>query len=85
MAVAEAILYSKRDCHLCDDAAAILASVASELPLAWRRVDIEADPALFERFRYEIPVIAIVGGPTLSWPTTRERVRRAVLDRPNRA
>ncbi len=79
MALVEALLYSKHDCHLCDDAAAILASLASELDLTWRRVDIEADPSLFARFRYEIPIIEIVGGATLKWPTTRERVRRAVL------
>ena len=80
--MARALLYSKRECHLCDEAAAILTSIAAELDLDWHRVDIEADPALFERLRYAIPIIEIVGGPTLPWPTTRERVRRAVLDRP---
>jgi hypothetical protein len=74
------ILYSKPGCHLCDEAAEILTGLARELPLDWRRVDIESDPALFARFRDEIPVIRVVGGAELKWPTTRERVRRALRD-----
>jgi hypothetical protein len=73
------LLYSKPDCHLCDDAAAILDRVGREFGIPWSKVDIRADPALYEQFRYRIPVIKIVGGETLDWPTTTERVRRAVL------
>jgi glutaredoxin len=73
------VLYGKKDCHLCDDAAAILRRVGPELGFAWTRVDIEQDPSLYEQFRYRIPVIEVVGGPILDWPTTAERVRRAVL------
>jgi len=74
------ILYGKPDCHLCDQAAEILADLARDTPLEWRRVDIDSDPSLEERFRYDIPVIQIVGGAELKWPTTRERVRRALRD-----
>ncbi|HYU19571.1 MAG TPA: glutaredoxin family protein [Chloroflexota bacterium] len=74
------ILYGKTDCHLCDEAASILASLAREISFDWRRVDIESEPELFERFRYEIPVIQIEGGAELKWPTTRERVRRALAE-----
>ena len=76
--MATAILYGKPQCHLCEDAAAILDDLARVEGLRWRRVDIRDDPALFERYRYLIPVIEIAGGPTLEWPTTRERVRRAL-------
>jgi glutaredoxin-like protein DUF836 len=76
---ASIVLYGKADCHLCDNAAALLRQVGSELGVSWSKVDIESDAALFERFRYRIPVIEVVGGPTLDWPTTAERVRRAVL------
>ena len=78
--MATAILYGKPGCHLCEDAAAILAGLARDEGLRWRRVDIREDPALFERYRYAIPVIEVVGGQTLEWPTTRERVRRAIAD-----
>ena len=78
--MASVILYSTPACHLCDRAAAILVDLAREVPFRWRRVDIRSDPALWERFRYEIPVIHVEGGAELRWPTTRERVRRALRD-----
>lgn len=78
--MAEIILYSKPDCHLCEQAAGILAGLEREMTFAWRIVDIEGDPALFARWRYQIPIIEVVGGATLAWPTTRERVRRAIVE-----
>jgi len=80
--VSTAILYSKPDCHLCDQAAAILEQLAQEVDLPWRRVDIRSDPDLWERFRYTIPVIEIDGNVQLAWPTTRERIRRALQSAP---
>ena len=73
------VVYGKADCHLCDDAEAIVRRVSGELGVSWSKVDIESDALLFDRFKYRIPVIEVVGGPTLDWPTTAERVRRAVL------
>jgi Glutaredoxin-like domain (DUF836) len=75
------VLYSKRDCHLCEEAAAILTRLEAEVSLVWRTVDITSDQLLFDQFKYRIPVIQIENGPTLDWPTTVERVRRAVLTR----
>lgn len=73
----EAILYSKLDCHLCDLAAELLATLSRSGELRWTRVDIQSDPSLSDRFQTEIPVIAI-GDVELRWPTTLERIRRAV-------
>ena len=54
-------------------------TVETHLGAIYRKVNIESAPDLFERFRYRIPVIEVPGGPTLDWPTTPERVRRAIL------
>ena len=78
-ALASVVLYGKEDCHLCDDAAAILQQVSRDLGIAWAKVDIASDSVLYERFKYRIPVIEIVGGPTLDWPTTADLVCQAVL------
>jgi glutaredoxin len=72
-------LYGKPDCHLCEDAEAILSRVAAELRIDYGKVDIESSAELYERLRYRIPVIEIEGGGSLDWPTTPERVRRALL------
>lgn len=54
-------IYSKKDCHLCDDAKAVLARVQARTPFELVEVDIEADPRLFEQFQYDIPVIFVDG------------------------
>jgi hypothetical protein len=72
-------LYGKADCHLCDEAEALLARVGASIPIEVRKVDIQSSTELFERYRYRIPVIDVGGGQTLDWPTTPDRVRRAIL------
>ncbi|MEW6730461.1 MAG: glutaredoxin family protein [Acidobacteriota bacterium] len=52
-------IYSKPGCCLCDEAKAnILASPCCH-QIELREVNIETDAELFERYRYEIPVIFI--------------------------
>jgi glutaredoxin len=54
-------LYTRPRCHLCDEAKAnILASSLREL-FEIEEVNIDLDPALRERFGYDIPVIFING------------------------
>ncbi len=54
-------IYSKSDCSLCDQAKAVLLEVRSRVPFELVEIDIERDPLLFERFRYDIPVVFIDG------------------------
>jgi thiol-disulfide isomerase/thioredoxin len=72
------VLYGKTDCHLCEQAEAMLVRIAADLRVDFLKVDIQSSPELFERFRYRIPVIEVAGGEMLEWPTTPERIRRAI-------
>lgn len=58
-------LYSKPGCCLCDDARALLEDLAGEHDIALDEIDIRRDPALFDRYRYRIPVITIDGHEVL--------------------
>ena len=71
-------LYGKPGCHLCEEAETLLATLARTQPLIIQKVNIDSSPELFEQYRYRIPVIEVAGGLTLDWPTTVERVRRAI-------
>ena len=51
------VLYTRRGCHLCDDAMLVLI----EHGLAVESVDIDTDPALRERFDAWVPVVEIDG------------------------
>jgi hypothetical protein len=73
-----ATLFSKAGCHLCDLAEAMLTQLARTREVEWTKLDIESDPELLARYRYEIPVIRLEDGTELRWPTTLERIRRAL-------
>jgi hypothetical protein len=47
------ILYTRADCHLCDQVIMMLDAVG----VRWRPVDIDADPELVERYGLRVPVL----------------------------
>ncbi|MSR56561.1 MAG: glutaredoxin family protein [Planctomycetaceae bacterium] len=54
------IVYSRPDCHLCDDAKAVLAGYLDYLPEI-EEIDIDTRPELQERFGTWIPVVELDG------------------------
>jgi glutaredoxin len=54
-------VYSKPDCHLCDDAMAALRRLQGELGFALEERDITADEALHRAYFERIPVVAVDG------------------------
>jgi len=54
-------LYKKDDCCLCEDALRELRSLQQTYPFDLELVDIQTDPSLFEKFKSDIPVVAING------------------------
>jgi glutaredoxin len=69
------VLYSRQGCHLCDDAAAVLARYG----LAFDTVDVDADPALRERYDACVPVVTIDGKERFRGRVD-ERLLRRLLD-----
>lgn len=54
-------LYTKAGCHLCERAERVILSVQKEFGFQLERRDISQDDALWERYRCDVPVIAIDG------------------------
>ena len=54
-------IYSKPGCHLCEEAKETMRAAGCSELYTLEEVNIETDPELFERYRYDIPVIAIEG------------------------
>jgi glutaredoxin len=50
-------IYSKPDCHLCDEAKEAIQRVTKRLRIEVEVIDIEKDPELLNQYRYDIPVI----------------------------
>ncbi len=69
-------IYSKPGCHLCDEAKAVLLAVQRRIPFDLIEIDIERDPALFERYRYDIPVVFVDGHKAFKYRLTEEALER---------
>ena len=66
------VLYSRPDCHLCDEArAAILAIRDQGMRFELQEIDIESDDELHSRYLERIPVVSVEG----------EIVSELILDR----
>lgn len=61
-------LYSKPDCTLCDACKVDLLALQIVFGFTLEERNILDDPALFDRFRYLIPVVDVSGGPQLYPP-----------------
>lgn len=55
----EVTFYTKAGCHLCENARELLEEIAQETPYALTEIDIRSDMAIFDTYRYRIPVIII--------------------------
>lgn len=70
------ILYSRADCHLCDQVVMMM----DRLGVRWRPVDIDSDPELARRYGVRIPVLQRPGsGRELDFPFSEEDLRRFTL------
>lgn len=73
--MSDLILYSRPDCHLCDDAADLLAVVAPGRDFTV--VDIEDDIGLLDRYGIRVPVLRREpSGAELGWPFDADALTR---------
>ncbi|HSB03091.1 MAG TPA: DUF2085 domain-containing protein [Anaerolineales bacterium] len=66
-------LYTRKDCHLCEQAKADLESLQSVYPHRLVEIDIDSDPALQKKYLVEIPVIE-VGPYALKSPFDKQKL-----------
>lgn len=69
-------LYTKARCSLCDEARAILREAGRRHRFELEEHDITASPALYERFRYRIPLVVMDGEVVLELRFTAEQLER---------
>ncbi|HEX4429630.1 MAG TPA: glutaredoxin family protein [Frankiaceae bacterium] len=81
MADPRLVLLSRTGCHLCDDARAVLASVADELGVAWDERDVDADGVLADEYGDRVPVVLLDGAEHSYWRVDEGRLRAALAGR----
>ncbi len=70
------VLLTRPDCHLCQDARAVVGSVTAEFGMEWRELTVAEAPGLGERFAEELPVLFIDGVQRDFWAIDEARLRR---------
>jgi glutaredoxin len=74
-------VYSKPDCHLCEDAMAALRGLQADLAFELRELDITADDALHRAYFERIPVISLDGEELCEYFVEEQLVRERLESR----
>ena len=71
-------LFTKPKCSLCDEVRILLSRLRKETPLDIEEVNILDDPNLFERYKYEIPVLLFPDGSDLQGRIDDKKLRKKI-------
>jgi Glutaredoxin-like domain (DUF836) len=77
----EITLLTRPGCHLCDDARAVIASVAADLGIPWHERDISESESDLRAYGEMIPVTLIDGVQHDFWRVSEQRLRAALVGR----
>jgi len=79
------VIYSRPGCHLCEEAKQSMKALGPGIEYTLDEINIESDPDLLRRYKYDIPVITINGVEEFKHRLTaeafRERLLRSSLDK----
>ena len=65
-------------CHLCDEAVAVVDRVCAEVGAGWETTDVDAEPALRERYGDQVPVTFVDGEQHDFWRVDAGQLRAAL-------
>ncbi|MEQ3550413.1 glutaredoxin family protein [Pseudonocardia nematodicida] len=68
-------LLTRTGCHLCSDAAEVVARVCAETGTGWEPVDVDADPELRAEYGDQVPVVLLDGAEHDSFRVDEARLR----------
>lgn len=74
------MLYTKPGCHLCEAVGQVIAAARARRAFEFVERNITDDPADFEKYRFEIPVVTVDGVEVARHRMTRGELE-AALDR----
>ncbi len=74
----EVTLITRAGCHLCEQAATVLAALRTELGFGYVELDVDADRDRRNEYSDRVPVILIDGREHGYWRVEEPRLRRAL-------
>ena len=76
---ARVVLYTRRDCHLCEVAEQVVADVCGRTGDTWTTVDVDEDADLRTRFTDQVPVTFVDGAQHDFWRVDPARLEAALI------
>lgn len=74
----QVIVYSRPGCHLCDEAKHLIQSAGCEDRFTLAEINIESDPELLRKYKYDIPVVTMDGVEIFRHRVNKEEFKRLV-------
>jgi hypothetical protein len=76
----ELVLYTRRECCLCDEMKGVVEEVSRGLPVRLSLVDVDSRPELARDFGAEVPVLFVNGTKFAKYRADPRRLRRRLDD-----
>jgi glutaredoxin len=73
---AELLLYTRKDCCLCEEMKSTLSRVAGRVSFAFKEIDVDTSPALQEKYGDEVPVLFINGRKAFKYRLTAKELEQ---------
>lgn len=70
--------YTRRGCHLCETAEAVLRTEQARTPFHVEVIDIDTDPELVDIYSLLVPVTVLPNGDELHYRVDIERLRKSL-------
>lgn len=74
-------IYSKENCQLCDELKEVVEKVNKDINFQIKEIDITKDPEIFEKYKYDIPVVHINGIIAFKHRITETELRKKLKTR----
>lgn len=75
---ARVVVLTRQQCHLCDEALAIIDRVCAEAGASYTEVDVDSDPQLRQQYTDQVPVTFVDGQQHDFWRVSEPRLRAAL-------
>ncbi|HTW43440.1 MAG TPA: glutaredoxin family protein [Solirubrobacteraceae bacterium] len=79
--MARITVYSKPDCHLCEQAMSVLRALQADLSFELQELDITLDDGLHRAYFERIPVVVLDGEELCEYHVSQELVRERLESR----
>jgi hypothetical protein len=76
----EIVLFTRRQCHLCEEAKSQISDILGSIKI--REIDVDSDPALAAKYGEEVPVGFMGNEKVFKYRVDPRRLRRLFRSRP---